>query len=139
VRLLRDDDFAFRLQLALENVYVTQIGTAHLMHWAAQHIPEGPRLLSKLAPVGGTPLWSLARELLVNYGDDEAIGDRLYATFFSGSWVGPRSAWLESKLEVATTWLQDPAPRVREWANIIIQHLELEIRDAKLREEEWGI
>ena len=138
-RLLRDDDFAFRLRLALENIYVTQIDTDYLIQWATQHIPEGPRLLSELAPVGGTPLWSLARELLVRYGDDEAIKSNLGATYLSGGWVGPMSAWLESKLDIATTWLQNPHPRVREWASEVAQHLEREIRDAKLREEEWGI
>jgi len=134
--LLQPDEFAYRLQLALEYVYVTYIDTDYLMQWAEQNLPEGPKLLSRLAPVGGSPLWSPARELLIRYGADRGIKENLLATYRSGSWVGPMSVWLESKLDIAKTWLQDPHIRVREWAGEVIQSLEYRIKDAKLREEE---
>ncbi|MFQ5853148.1 MAG: hypothetical protein ACE5JU_21525 [Candidatus Binatia bacterium] len=135
--LLTRDMTAYRLTLALNNWYVRLIPEATLLKWAADHRPHGPRVLASLSPVGSVPLDSLARKLLIQYDDaDENIGSQLYANFRTGSWSGPYSNVLASKLKTVKEWSKDRNKTVREWARPIVKGLEGELRKVELEEEE---
>lgn len=135
--LLKRDMAAYRLKMALGNWYVHLIPEAVLLKWAADHQPHGPRVTAALAPVGSVPLNSLARNLLIQYGAaDENVGSQLYGNFRTGSWTGPYSNILASKLATAKEWSKDHNKTVREWARCIVQDLGEKLDQVKLQEEE---
>ncbi len=134
--LLRQDDVGYRLHLSMPELGIEEVGTSLLLEWAEKHRPMGARILARIAYVGGVPLASLARQLLVKYGRDETIGGSLRATFLSGSWVGPEAQWLQGKLDLARNWLNDEDARVRDWARSVVGGLEADIRQVRQREEE---
>ena len=136
--LLRRDQASFRLRLALRRWYGGLIPTEHLLEWAEQHQPDGPRIIAELTPVGDAPLGHLSRELLIHYGDDRAVRNTLVGNFRSGSFSGPISAWLEGKLATAREWMKDSHPAVKSWAQQLVDALEEEIRATKFEEEERG-
>lgn len=136
--LLRQDETSSDLRWALKGGYVTLIDTDYLLKWAEEHKPTGPRIVASLAWVGRTPLQRLPRQLLIRYGDDEAVTGALRGDFLSGSWSGPTSVWLEGKLAQAREWTNDEHPIVRQWAGELVESIERDLRWAKQWEEERG-
>jgi hypothetical protein len=131
-QLLREDEVGFRLRLSLRRWGVEVVGTDTLLEWADRKSPSGPRILAKLA----IPLSSLARALLIRYPGDESVGGALTATFLSGSWWGPESAWLESKLATAREWCEVDDPAIQEWARELKTMIEETLKRVRLAEEE---
>jgi hypothetical protein len=134
--LLQNDEAGYRLHLSMRSWGVEVMDTAKLLEWAEEHKPAGPQIVADLAMVGGTPLHRLPRQLLIRYGDDEAVTEALKGDFLSGSWIGPMSAWLGGKLAEAREWTNDPHPSVQQWARELVESIERRIRWAKQREEE---
>ncbi len=64
------------------------------------------------------------------------VGRAFYASFMSGSWIGPASGWTRSKLEVAQQWLDDARQAVRDWASNIVRALQEELKRNEAREAE---
>lgn len=134
--LLREDEVAYRFSLAVEELGIDEVGTPMLLEWAEQHKPQGAYILARIAQVGGIPLTSLPRELLIQYGEDDTIGRLLKGNFLSGLIVGSEVAWLESKLELARQWQNDEHPGIRGWANEVVSHIETKIKRVRQQEEE---
>ena len=134
--LLQKDRFGFALRLSLRGWYADIVGTNILLNWAKLHLPYGPRIIAALASVGSVPLGALARELLILFGNDEAVAAALYATFGTDSWIGPDSDYYQSRLDIAREWLKNPHPAVRKWAQIEVNSLERQLAQAKLQEIE---
>ncbi|MFW6116733.1 MAG: hypothetical protein ACOC6F_03305, partial [bacterium] len=130
--LLREDELGFRFRLSLREWGVEIAGRKTLLEWAERHRPRGPRILAKMA----TPLSPLARTLLARYPEDEAVGGAITATFLSGSWWGPESSWLESKLSTARAWCDDPNPAIQDWARELVTMTEQDLKRVRLAEEE---
>lgn len=107
-----------------------------LLTWAADNMPRGPRIIAELTPVENGPLLSLARELLIRFGEDKEIGSALYGNFVSGSFWGQESNWLEEKRQVANQWTQDTDEAVRLWAQQVVDSLAARITQARIEEEE---
>jgi len=134
--LLREDEVGYRLFLAMRTWAVEAAGVALLLAWAETHKPKGVWVLAELASVGGDPLYSLPRELLIRYGQDERVGHALGASFLSGSWVGSQADWLRAKLDVARGWLRDEDASVRSWVQEVVRELEAGIKRVQQQEEE---
>ncbi len=134
--LLREDMAAYPLRLSIERWGVEDVDTLLLLEWAEKNKPAGPRVLAQIAIVGGIPLASLPRQLLIRYGQDEYIGQSLAGNFLSGTFVGSEAIWLESKLEAVRKWLNDEHPVVRKWAQEIMARIEARIKRARQIEEE---
>jgi len=130
--LLREDEVGFRFRLSLREWGVEIAGTETLLQWVERHGPRGPRILAKLA----IPLSPLARALLIRYPGDDAVRGALTATFLSGSWWGPESAWLENKLSTARAWCEDPNPAIQDWARELVTVIEQALERVRLAEEE---
>ncbi len=135
-KLLANDMASFRLNLSLRGWYAREVGEERLLNWAEQNQPEGPRIAAELTPIGEVPLNSLARELLIRFGHDEDVASALYANFGTGSWSGPPSGWIRSRLDTARQWLKDPHPAVRDWARREAESLEQQLAQVALREAE---
>ena len=82
---------------------------------------------------------SLARDLLVRYGDDEKVRTELWANFSSGSWMGSESQYLSDK----RSWLMDiqkieTDQNVLRWIHDFIGYLERRADTARQEEEREG-
>jgi hypothetical protein len=129
-----------RLHVCLKGWYAQEVGEEVLLTWAEQHQPEGPRLVAALTPVGSAPLNPLARKLLIHFGSDKYVASALHANFGTGYvFTGSLSGHLESLLDTARKWLNDPHPAIRKWAQYEIESLEQQLAHAKQFEEEEAI
>ncbi len=134
--LVRGDLNSYALQLTLEHWFVALIEPGVLLEWAEAIQPQGPRVVASVTQPEGIPLAYLPRELLVRFGDDEAVGSNLYGNLISGMHRGSTVAWLSRKLEMAKEWRADSDARVRQWATNVAENLEAWIRQEQQREEE---
>ena len=134
--LLKQNRFSVLLRQSLRGWYADLIEAEILLSWATQHLPEGPQIVAALACVKNAPLGTLARQLLIQFGDDENVANALYATFGTGSWSGSASEYYQSRLDVAREWLNDLHPAVRKWAKVEVEALEKQVAHAKLEEAE---
>lgn len=130
--LLRRDIKGFDFRLSLRNWGIESTGTTNLLAWANSNKPYGPCILAELA----VPSSELARELLIQYEDEECVGNSLAANFLSGSFTGSEVPWLQSKLETAREWANNEHPAIRNWAQRLVGIIETDIKQAKQREEE---
>jgi hypothetical protein len=130
---------AFRLELTLRGWYAGLLDINMLLDWASDNAPKGPGLVAALAPVGDGDLGELSRSLLVRFGDDDIVKSRLARNYLTGSFVGPPSAWAQSKLDQAELWTQDENEHVRRWASEMVAHLHKRIEKERLLEEELDL
>lgn len=133
-KLLQSNRGSIRLRLYLKGWYASYIDAGTLCLWAEKNRPDGPSIVAEITPVGGVPLGSPARDLLIQFGD-EVAGD-LEGNFLTGTFWGSEVVWLQGKLEIAREWLKDNHPSVRQWAGQIVEHIEKEIIRARRWEEE---
>jgi hypothetical protein len=136
--LLEEGARAVRLRVMLERWYGECLDAEYLIGWAEKHRPRGPYIAALMASVGGVPLRPLARGLLTRFPGQDDVGNVLAGNYFSGSFSGSYSSWLEGKLTQAREWARDEHPAVRKWAAKLVGGLEKDIRAARLREEERG-
>ena len=130
--LLRRDMKGYELRLSMRSWGIENAGTTNLLEWANANRPLGPCILAELA----VPLSELAYQLLIQYEDEECVGNGLAATFLSGSFWGSEVQWLQSKLEKAHEWAKNKQPAIRNWAQSLAKDIETEIKRAQQREEE---
>lgn len=134
--LLRKDEAGYRLLLGLKDWYVGLRKSEELLAWAEKHKPDGPQILATLTLPGGIPLNELTRQLLIRYGRNERLANRLYANLQSGAFTGSMTDWLRSRLANARAWTADSDPTVRGWAQRLVENLEEQIRGWEEREQE---
>ena len=78
----------------------------------------------------------LTRELLTRYGQIEGVGDGISATFHSGGWTGPTSAYLRRKRERLRGWLGAALTfPVTQWIESEIKYLDGGIEREEVNEE----
>jgi hypothetical protein len=135
-RLKDNDRSSWQLHFCLQGWYAQVVGEEPLLAWAEQNQPEGPRIVAELTPVDGASFNSLARNLLIRFGDDRAVASALRETFGTGTFGGSESDWLQAHLDTARQWLKDPHPAVREWAKQEVESLEKQLDHARLYEAE---
>lgn len=99
---------------------------------------EGARLVADVADAGTPGFWTLARELVARWGDDERMTTRLASRALSGGWAGSAVPLISGRMHSAKQLLADPDPKVVRWAEGVLDDLE-EWRKAAIREdrEEW--
>ncbi|HKM49767.1 MAG TPA: hypothetical protein VJZ75_01165 [Candidatus Bathyarchaeia archaeon] len=136
VALLHKDEASFRLQLGLKYWYVQLFESNLLLDWADKHKPDGPQILATLTLPSGAPLNELTRQLLIRYGRDEHIRNKLHGNVQTGTFTGSMTVWLKSKLEVAKSWAGDSDLSVRNWANQEVADLKEQVARFQQNEEE---
>ncbi len=134
---LRQESYAF--YHSLKGWYGQVVGAEVLLPWASQHLPQGPWLAASLVQVGGQPMNDLVREFLIQYQNEESVGNALSAEFGSGSWEGPISSWYQVHVDAARQWMNDSHPAVRTWAAREVEVYEVRLAEALLQEEEGYI
>lgn len=114
-----------------------QFEPSQLIGWIEENRDERLVLVSHAAPVGGPDLSPLARALLRRYGAAE-VGGELAATFGTGSFWGPESLHLESKIRQLEEWARDEEREVRSWASKLLSSYRKQLKAARQGEEETG-
>ena len=78
----------------------------------------------------------LTRELLKRYGQFEGVRNGISATFHSGGWTGPTSAYLKRKREKFRRWLAAGFEiEITQWIESEIEYLDRDIEREEINEE----
>jgi hypothetical protein len=78
----------------------------------------------------------LTRELLHRYGERDDVKNEISATFHSGGWTGPTSAYLKRKREKLRRWLSAGFEiEVTQWIEREIEYLDRNIEREEINEE----
>ena len=83
--------------------------------------------------------FSLTKNLIDAYGEDEAFLVEISSNLHSMSTVGSRVPYLESRVKLLKILLDHPINSVQTWASKEIERFEKEIKLEKIRDEEHGI
>ncbi|MBN8617860.1 MAG: hypothetical protein J0L63_03085, partial [Anaerolineae bacterium] len=110
-----------------------------LMNWIDNNKPLAARIASEMIRVEQTPLPTLARNLIINYSDDEIVRNNLLPQKRGMSWAGSRSNRLQKMLDIVHTWLTDENEIVQEWASEVAEDIERDIRQAKRYDDETNL
>lgn len=135
-KLMSYEDIGLHLQEVLKGWYALVIGDEILLDWAAKNKIEGPYIVARITPIHGNPLNNLARELIINYGDNKDVASALYVNFLEGSFSGSMVEHSKSQLFKAKEWLNDKNPVVCKWAKGLVDILKREIEREQQYEEE---
>lgn len=114
----------------LEHVDFTKIfdWIDHDPHKRAPYIAEHAK--PELTPT------SLARELLVRYGDDESVQKSLAANFFTGGFSGPGSSYYQKRQDEILAYKKtEENENVKNWIDFYVKCLDEDIQRERLREE----
>lgn len=120
----------------LERDLLDQFDPETVVEWVKQDVEKRLPLIVHAIPVRGQPLASLARAMLVRYGDRDNVRSALSATFGSGVWVGSEAEWVAGKARQVEEWTKDQDPNVRRWALELKQAYRKMLDRARLLEEE---
>lgn len=109
-----------------------------LLDFARDAGPEGARLVALNLDADKPQFWELARDLIVGWGDDNHVKQRLLNHLGAGSWSGTAIPMINARIEKAKGLLRDSDPRVAAWAQQAVSLVE-EWRSSAEREdrEEW--
>ena len=78
----------------------------------------------------------LTRELLARYSQFEGVQSGISATFHSGGWSGPTSAYLKRKRDKLRRWLASGYDhQTTQWIESEIDYLDKQIEDEEIKEE----
>ena len=118
---------------------VKSVPSQRLWDWIDENVEERAWYAASFVPAilaeseGNS---SIARELLIRYGDRADVRENLQANFATGMWWGPASNHFKTKKE----WLLDykskeDHPRVMAWIEEYLEQLDSQIEFATIREE----
>ncbi|MCC6263076.1 MAG: hypothetical protein IT169_05820 [Bryobacterales bacterium] len=106
-----------------------------LWEWVDENIEKRSWYLAHLAAPILTP-GSLARDILIRYGDREDVQSNLRANFDIEGWTGPESSHNEGKRRAMEHLLEkETEPTVRSWITKYIELLDRRVEQARIEEE----
>lgn len=109
-----------------------------VLEWAEADKARRMSILGHILPktLDDTSAGRLTQRALDRFGDERAFAGALYGRFWSGSWMGPRSAHHEMQREQARRWLSaTSSPRVKKFLVEFIDSLTRNIEQARSEEE----
>jgi hypothetical protein len=110
-----------------------------LWTWVEQDVERRAWYLASLVPKDLTRdpnRASVAREVLVRYGDRDDVQRSLIANYSTEGWMGPASEHHRLKKEELERLLEaEPEPRVREWLHKYVGYLRKSIEQERMAEE----
>jgi len=133
------DSRAFRLGRWLRDGGITRLASAELWAWIDEDIEHRAWYAATFIPAVLTHSAehpSLARELLIRYGDREDVRRNLHANFGTEFWSGPASAHYQAKRErVAATRAKESEPNVLRWLDEALDSIDFRIEQELIHEE----
>ncbi len=113
-----------------------------VLSWANKDLPERAVFLAGCVPHDyffDTDRVCWAREILIAYGDNQQVRNRLRATFGSEGWSGPASNYYTQKLHTFEDFLEkETDENARVWLNEEIRGIKYRIESSKIEEERRG-
>jgi hypothetical protein len=125
---------------------IAQVSQEGLIEWCKDNVPHGPIAIARLTPTfssdkGKECLHPLARKLIDDFGDIEAVRNELSSNLCCFPSCGSRAPYYQRRIDLLKELTSHPIKEVCEWAESNIKYFEKE-RDAARREAEeweWGI
>ena len=110
-----------------------------LWTWVDQDVDHRAWYLASFVPkdlANGPSRPSVAREMLIQYGDRDDVQNSLIANYSTEGWTGPRSEHHRSRKEELERLLEgEKEPRVRGWLHRYIEYLRESVEQARTEEE----
>jgi hypothetical protein len=117
---------------------IVDLPVERILEWVAEDSEARAALMAHAAPRtfedqnGGR----LTRQLLCNYGRIDGVQSGISATFHSGGWTGPTSAYLKRKRDKFRGWLAAGfETEVVQWIESELEYLDRSIEDEEINEE----
>lgn len=109
-----------------------------LLHFAQEVGVEGANAVALNLDADKPGFWELARDLIVGWGHDDRVKERLLSQLMGGSWSGSAVPMISARIESAKKLLADSDPKIAQWAQEVVSSLEA-WRQYEQREdqEEW--
>lgn len=122
-----------------ESAPIDLIPKERIFEWVNENTEDRAWFLASLVPKDFTPeSWSdsLAREVLVKYGDREDVRRNIDSNYFTEAFWGSESKHFEKKREQLSSLRQsENDDKVITWIDEMLQELDRTIEEAKSREE----
>lgn len=109
-----------------------------ILEWVEEKPCGRAEFVAEIAPktIESEGIHSLARELLIQYGDNEEVRCSLFRHFWGGGWCGSRAGYYRRKRDTARKWLEnEKEPRVVSWVKEYIRILGKDMELAEIEEE----
>lgn len=106
-----------------------------LLHFVRDAGVEGAQAIALNLEADKPGFWELARDLIVESGDDERVKDRLLANVMSGGEWGSAVPRIDARLAQVRPLLNDSDPKVATWAQQAVSSLEE--RRQRAEREDW--
>lgn len=117
---------------------ITDLPLPEILEWIEEDPESRAALMAHAVPgslddeQGGR----LTRELLCRYGQFNGVRSGISATFHSGGWTGPTSAYLKRKREKLRRWLAAGFEiEITQWIEAEIEYLDRDIEREEIDEE----
>jgi len=117
---------------------ITDLPVLEILEWVGEDPEPRASLMAYAAPRtlddehGGR----LTRELLSRFGQFDGVRNGISATFHSGAWSGPTSAYLKRKRDKFRRWLAAGFEiEITQWIEAEIEDLDQDIERAEINEE----
>lgn len=117
---------------------IAELPVPEIIEWIKQDVEHRAALMAHAASgtldndFGG----ELTRELLAQFGEVEGVRSGISASFHSGGWSGPTSAYLKRKREKLRNWLAAGYQyEVEKWIEEEIEYLDRRIEQEEIDEE----
>ena len=117
------------------NEFLSLVPREELWEWVDQNLEKRAWYLASFAPPNLNPN-SLARDVLIRYGDRPDVKRNLMGNFSTEGWAGPASGHYAQKKHGLQALLEgETVPRVRAWIEEYIARIDESIRQAQVGEE----
>jgi len=117
---------------------IADLPLSEILAWIEQH-PEPRAVLmahAALRTLDDEQGGQLTRELLYRYGQFKGVRNGISATFHSGGWSGPTSAYLKRKRDKFRQWLAAGFEvEITQWIESEIEYLDQRIEQEEIDEE----
>lgn len=117
---------------------IADLPIAKILEWLEEDPASRASLIAHAAPgtldedTGGR----LTRELLYRYGEFDGVRSGISASFHTGGWTGPTSAYLKRKRDKLRTWLAAGfGIEVTQWIENEVEYLDRRIEHEEINEE----
>jgi len=138
LRLVMTADVPYSIDWTLSQMIDPSQDRELLLQFSREAGTEGARTIALNLDADKQGFWELARDLIVGWGDDDRVRERLLGQLMSGRWSGSAVPMISARIESARQLLADSNPKVAQWAQEVVSSLEVWRRhEEREDQEEW--
>jgi hypothetical protein len=138
LRLASYPDQSWRIEAAVEEEIDPLVDRETLLAFAREAGVEGARTVALNLSAEKPGFWEVAHDLLIEWGGDETLRQRLLSALSGDGWSGSAVPMITERLDKATALRSDPSPLVASWAQEVVSFFEgWRRREVREEQEDW--